>query len=136
MESYMFQTYQQVPERVIRAIGEDIKKNMALRLRYLEADKLMDVMVDFDLAIDQVASEKSPSVDGYRLTDLQVGNIAEQIRIGKPIDAIKEFRMATSAQLREARDFIYKFTQGRSSEEAFIMFTNAFSGQEEYGRRN
>lgn len=128
MESYIFQTYQQVPERVIKAIGEDIKRNMALRLRYMESDQLMEIMANFDLAIDQVASEKSPSVDGYRLTDRQVGDIAEYIRIGKPIDAIKEFRMATSAQLREARDFIYKFTQGRSSEEAFIYFTNAFSG--------
>ena len=126
--SYIFQTYQRVPERVIKAIGQDIKRNMFLRLRHMGQDALLQLGLDFDMAIDQVASEHSPCVDGYRLTDKQVGEIGDLIKMGKNIGAIKEFRFATGEGLREAKAFIDKFTQGRSSEEAFILFTNTFAG--------
>lgn len=126
--SYIFQTYQRVPARVIKAIGQDIKRNMFLRLRHMNQDDLLQMGLDFDMAIDQVASEHAPSVDGYRLTDKQVGVIADLIKMGKSIGAIKEFRYATGEGLREAKHFIDKFTKGRNAEEAFILFTNAFSG--------
>ena len=126
--SYMFQTYQVVPQRVIKAIGQDIMKNVMLRMRHLEDKEAVQLVHEIEMAIDQVASEHSPSVDGYRLTDKQVGEIGELIKIGKPIGAIKEFRFATGAGLREAKTFIDKFTTGRSYEEAFMMFTNSFSG--------
>lgn len=126
--SYMFQTYQRVPQRVIKAIGQDIKKNIMLRMRHLEDGEALQLLHEIEMAIDQVSSEHAPSVDGYRLTENQVAVIGDLIRMGKPIGAIKEFRHATGEQLREAKNFIDKFTKGRSFEEAFIVFTNSFSG--------
>ena len=128
MESYMFQTYQRVPRRVIKAIGEDIKANFMRRNCHLDHEDQIKLSVELDLAIAQIADEHSPSVDGYRLADKVVSVIADLIRNGKPIAAIKEFRAATGEGLRESKDFIDKFTKGRSWEEAFLMWTNTFAG--------
>ncbi len=127
MNGYMFQTYQKVPARVIKAIGKDIKANLELRLRHLDQETQRAIAHDFDMAVDQVSDENSPSVDGYRLTDKQVAEVADCIRNGKPISGIKEFRYATGAGLSESKQFIDKFTKGHSWEEAFMMFTNAFA---------
>jgi ribosomal protein L7/L12 len=129
-KSYMFQTLQSVPQRVINKIGQDILTNFEIRLKghSIDITEKRDILMDLQMAVDQVASEHAPSVDGYRLTDKQVIVIGDLIRMGKPIGAIKEFRYATGEGLRESKNFIDKFTKGRSFEEAFIHFTNAFSG--------
>ena len=127
MESYMFQSYQRVPRRVIQAIGDDIKKNFLYRMVHHSEQELMRMSHDFDMAISQIADEHCASVDGYRLTDRQVDVIADLLRIGKPIGAIKEFRAATGEDLRKAKNFIDRFTKGKTSEEAFLLWTNTFA---------
>jgi ribosomal protein L7/L12 len=127
MESYMFQTFQRVPKRMIQAIGEDIKKNFLLRMVHHSEQELMRMGHDFDMAISQVSDEHCPSVDGYRLTDKQAAVIGDLLRMGKSIGAIKEFRAATGEDLRTAKNFIDKFFKGRTWEEAFLLWTNTFS---------
>jgi len=127
MESYMFQTYQRVPRRVIQVIGEDLKSNFLRRMVHHSHEELIRMSHDFDMAISQLADEHSPSVDGYRLSDTIVGVIGDLLRMGKPIAAIKEFRAATSADLLTAKHFIDRFTKGKSAEESFLLWTNTFS---------
>jgi len=124
--SFMYQSYQKVPGRVIKAIGEEIQRNFELRIRASRStEEINDLLTNFELAIAQVSTENAPSVDGYKLCDQVVAEIGELLRQNKRIPAIKEFRMATGAGLREAKYFIDKFASG---EEGFIQFTNAFSG--------
>lgn len=127
MESYMFQSFQRVPRRVIEAIGKDIRANFMRRMVHLDHEDLIRMGHDFDMAISQIADEHCPSVDGYRLTDKVVSVIADLLRMGKPIAAIKEFRAATGEDLRKSKDFIDKFSRGKSPEEAFMMWTNTFA---------
>jgi len=124
--SFMYQSYQKVPGRVIKAIGEEIQRNFELRIRASRStEEINDLLTNFELAIAQVSTENAPSVDGYKLCDRAVAEIGELLRQNKRIPAIKEFRMTTGAGLREAKYFIDKFASG---EEGFIQFTNAFSG--------
>ena len=127
MESYMFQSYQRVPSRVIKSIGEDIKRNFLLRQVHHSEEELMRMAHDFDMSVSQVSDEHCPSVDGYRLTDKQVDVIADLLRLGKPIGAIKEFRAATGEDLRTAKNFIDRFAKGKTAEEAFLLWTNTFA---------
>lgn len=127
MESYMFQSYQRVPRRVIQAIGDNIKHNFMRRMVHLNHEDLIKMSHDFDMAISQISDEHCPSVDGYRLTDKQAVVIGDLLRMGKPIGAIKEFRAATGADLREAKNFIDNFSKGKTAEEAFLLWTSTFA---------
>lgn len=127
MESYMFQSYQRVPRRVIQAIGKDVKANFLRRMVHHSEQEILRMSHDFDMAISQIADEHCASVDGYRLTDKQADTIADCLRIGKPIAAIKEFRAATAVDLRTAKHFIDRFTKGKTAEESFLLWTNTFA---------
>lgn len=126
--SYMFQTFQQVPTKTIKAIGIDIKNNFFMRLRHIDDRLLQEIAHEFDMAVNQVADENGITVDGYRLNDDQVSAIGQLLKLGKPIAAVNEFRYATGVGLREAKDFIDKFSKFKDPYEAFILFTNAFAG--------
>jgi ribosomal protein L7/L12 len=126
--SYMYQSFQQVPTKTIKAIGIDIKNNFFMRVRHLPDKLLQEMAHEFDMAVNQIGDENGITVDGYRLNADQVSAIGQLLKLGKPIAAIKEFRYATGVGLREAKDFIDKFSKFKDPDEAFILFTNAFAG--------
>ena len=125
--AYTFQAHQAVPQRVIKVIGEDIKAKFAYQLSQYKGmgdDWVEMLLKDFDNALQAIADENSKVVDGYRLKESSVKEIAEFLRIGKRIAAIKEFRYATGEGLKEAKHFIDKFQTG---DQGYIEFLNAFS---------
>ena len=76
--------------------------------------------------IQAYAAHSEKSCDGWRLDPHQAQTIASEMRKGRKIMAIKEFRGATGAGLRDAKEFIEKFGENGTGDVAAMEFMNVF----------
>jgi len=67
-----------------------------------------------------VQENQKPNTFGYTLEPKEVLNIAGELRAERRIKAIKMFREATNAGLRESKNLIDQFSCGKGSAELFI----------------
>jgi hypothetical protein len=124
--AYIFIAHQVVPQSVIKAIEKDIKNEFTKQLTQYKGmgdDWVEMLLKDFDIALQNVADKNFKSADGYRLKQSSALEIANFLKNGKKIEAIKEFRLATGEGLRESKHFIDKFQTG---DQGYIDFLNAF----------
>ena len=121
---FMFESYQMVPSNVIKQIGNAIFEAYVKDLHL--ADEMLDyIKIIFNHAVKEVASNATPSVDGYKLNNKQVEAVASHLANGKRISAIREFRSATGCDIKKAKDIIDRFGTGLG---AYKSFRYAFSG--------
>ena len=108
----LFETRVSVPENVVYQIGTNV-------VDYL----INDLLQNSDFSVNDInlikhkaenaalafAKSQSKSCDGWSLTKDQANMVAHELRRGLRIAAIKEFRAATGAGLRDAKEFLDKF---------------------------
>lgn len=115
-----------VPSSVVRKIGEDIKNLVVGDLAGMGIFNLDQLKV-IELTIDEktriMALNSAKSCEGWTLSAEQASDIAILLKDYRKIDAIKEFRAATGAGLKQAKYFIDKFGIGV---EGFVNFRQAF----------
>lgn len=110
----LFDTKVSVPKHILLHIGEEIRH---MFMRSLEADPRFEMMRDdlqvinnkMENAITAFAISQEKSCEGWTLEKHQAERIANEIRNYRKIMAIKEFRAATGAGLKEAKYFLDKF---------------------------
>lgn len=110
----LFDTKVSVPKHIIMHIGDEIRKAL---FKDLESDPRYEMMFDdlqvisnkMDNAIYAYASSQEKSCEGWALEKHQAEAVANELRLGRKIMAIKEFRAATGAGLRDSKLFLDKF---------------------------
>lgn len=117
-----FRTDVQVPKETIRQIERTITDNVmkSKYLFYFSSGELETVNMALQQAFEVLT--KSPVLNAdWELPEKTVLEIANSLRSGKRIFAIKEFRTATGADLREARNIIDQFPLDNRGGKLFIM---------------
>jgi len=130
---YVYTTTTVVPERVIREVCEDLINNSIHNIMGIDLEltngQISLIKNHMTNVMDSMCLANRTSVDGWELDMKQVNAVAHSLHNHKKIEAIKTFRAATGAGLREAKDFIDKFCSGSRKETgitAAIQFRNAF----------
>jgi hypothetical protein len=124
----IFSTHIAVPDLVIHKIGLEIKERLMHelekdeRFEYLHSDtKMYDLGQKINFVLNQYVEESSPSYNGWVLEASVAREISGILASGRKIEGIKEFRRATGAGLKEAKDLIDEFGTGREAAERFIL---------------
>ena len=125
--SFIFSTSTAVPANTIKEIGLELQKRAMIRL--LQMGGLTDEDLDkityaFSKELFKLVIENVATVDGLSLKKDDVSFIANLLKNGKRISAIKEFRSVTGIGLREAKDFIDEFP---SDVRGALDFMNTFT---------
>jgi len=135
---YVYTTTITVPEEAIRKIGNDllntvlcdIGRDVGVDDINLTDEQIERIGMKMTTALETLCKINRVSVDGYHLNSKQITDIYFELAHGRKIGAIKMFRSATDAGLREAKEFIDKFcTGGRYADyDAAVRFRTAFIG--------
>ena len=125
---YGFQSTIIVPDKVVRQIIDDYRKRIGAMMEQTVDPDIEDLIQAMDLVADAIANDERVSVGGYHLDDKHITGIARLLQNGEKINAIKEFRFATGAGLKDAKDFIDGFCINRrhAGPTAALQFRNAF----------
>ena len=107
----LFNTTVSVPTDVIRQIGLEITQSAMREIcsRNFTMDDAALIEYILENAAFTVAAKSEKSCEGWTLEKRQAEVIANELRNGRKIMAIKEFRSATGADLRSAKLFLDKF---------------------------
>lgn len=119
-----FKTTLNVPPDALRQIRDKIIES-TMKSLLLRDDVGTDLMtiVDQDLrqAFAGLVQGNSPLTEkDVSFSDQQVYNIAEFLKSGKKIYAIKAFRAASGKGLKDTKDFLDKFGLGEGASQLFI----------------
>lgn len=122
----IFQTHAAVPEHVVRQIGLEIKEIVVRNLidDFQLADKDKDIYrftKVMDRAINAYAKAEKKSCEGYELDKKSAHTIAQFLRKGQKINAIKEFRFQTGTELKEAHKLINSFAASEVGAVEFLV---------------
>ena len=117
---YIYSTHVAVPESAIHQICTDLLRNTIHECAGEDIDltqhQLMLLSRKMNAVMDSMCQSNRVSIDGWRLEDKQIYEIANELHNGRKIGAIKAFRSATGAGLKEAKHFIDSFCVGRNRE--------------------
>ena len=113
---YIYSTHVVVPESTIRQICTDLLRNTLHECSGEDMDlnesQLMLLGRKMNEVIDSMCHSNRISVDGWHLDENQVHEITSELHNHKKIAAIKAFRAATGAGLKEAKNLIDSFCNG------------------------
>jgi len=113
---YIHSTHVAVPESAIREICTDLLRNTIHECLGDDIDlsqlQLMLLGRKMNEVTDSMCRSNRVSVDGWHLDTNQIHEIANELHNYRKIPAIKAFRLASGAGLREAKDFIDSFCYG------------------------
>jgi len=113
---YIYSTHVAVPESTIAKICDDLIRNTlheCLGLDIELTDKQLYLISEKMHAVAaSMVKVNRVSVDGWTLDDDQVNEITQSLHNGHKIAAIKAFRAATGAGLKESKYFIDSFCTG------------------------
>ena len=117
---YIYSTHVAVPERIVREICTDLLRNTmhdcAGEDIDLSGEQLMLLDRKMNDVMESMCKANRTTVDGWHLAPDQVREIASELDACRKIGAIKAFRAATGAGLREAKDLINIFCHGHRHE--------------------
>lgn len=110
----LFNANVSVPKHIIESIGNEIRN---IFMRNLHGDPRFEMMQDdlqvintkLENAIYSFAASQEKSCEGWTLEKHQAEAVANEMRLGRKIMAIKEFRTYTGAGLRDSKLFLDKF---------------------------
>ncbi len=122
----LFETRIAVPRNTVYQIGNSVVDKLVQELMQnseFAANDIMLIKHKAEQAALAVANATEKSCEGWTLTQDQANLIASLLRRERRIEAIKEFRAATGAGLREAKDLIDKF---RADEVGAMEFLATF----------
>ena len=124
----IFQTHIAVPDVVIHKLGIEIKERLIEELEkdehfsYLHKDmRTYDLGQKFNWILNKYVEENIPSYNGYTLDISVVKEISDLLKNRRKINAIKEFRRATGAGLKDAKYLIDEFGTGQAAAEQFMV---------------
>jgi len=124
-----FETRVSVPEHIVAQIGYEIRHRF---LDGLKQEMRIAPTIKFNIdeillsAIREYASTQMKTCEGWSLTADQAKTIASEMRANRKIMAIKEFRAATGASLRETKAFLENFGEDGVGEKAGLEFLDTF----------
>lgn len=128
MGKYVYRTFVEVPEEVLSQILSDAHHALRDRLEdkcgNLTFEQLDEIMYQFTVVRREMAEGSHKTVEGFTLNRKQIAEIADELARGQFISAIKAFRMATGAGLREAKEMMDQFGNGKSGSIRFMMAFN------------
>ena len=123
----LFQTHVEVPEWIIKKIALEIKEKF---FEELEKDEHFDFVSKgcrswhmgqkFNQVVDDFTENYTPEYQGYKLSMGCARIVAHYLKNHKKIDAIKEFRAETGADLRDSKFLIDEFGTGVGSDSKFL----------------
>ena len=108
----LFETRVAVPKNIIYQICMDMKDkvlNDLVQNSEFAAPDIMMIQTRMETVAAAIANSNEKSCEGWSLEKHQAEMCAAAIRNGQKILAIKEFRAATGAGLREAKLLMDKF---------------------------
>jgi ribosomal protein L7/L12 len=117
MADYIFKTHVTVSADILETILTDYRNRVIEdlilddTLEFSDYESVQIVGLMEKVAAAMVDSNQT-SVDGWTLTSNEIAEIADHLRNFKRIDAIKTFRQATGAGLKDGKDFIDSFCAG------------------------
>lgn len=115
----LFQANVAVPAHIVEQIGSGIKQLLikTLASRGLKDDRfdeltIHEISMTMNDVVDAYAARQEKSCEGWTLTKDQAELVAFELRNDRKIMAIKQFRTATGAGLRDSKLFLDKFGLG------------------------
>lgn len=123
----LFQTHVEVPEWVIKKIALEIKEKFFEEMLidhhfdYLSKGcRMYNLGMKYNKVVDDFTENYTPEYQGYRVSMGSARIIAQHLVNRKKIDAIKEFRSETGADLRDSKLLIDEFGTGPESGSKFL----------------
>lgn len=113
---YIYNTHVAVPESTIRDICTDLLRNTMNECsgEDMDIDERQLTLLGHKMheIIESMCRSNRISIDGWHLDNNQVHEIANELHNHRKIGAIKAFRTATGAGLKESKHFIDSFCTG------------------------
>ncbi len=119
----LFQTSVRVPGGVVRRLGTELKYlllNDITQNNDFSSKELHNIRKSMEKVVDEFSNSQKKSCDGWELDQSVAYTIADHLRRGKRINAIRDFRSATGAGLKESKDFLDRFGTGEIGSVEFI----------------
>ena len=123
----LFQTHVEVPEWVIKKIALEIKEKFFEEMLidhhfdYLSKGcRMYNLGMKYNKVVDDFTENYTPEYQGYRVSMGRAKIIAHYLKNHRKIDAIKEFRSETGADLRDSKLLIDEFGTGPESGSKFL----------------
>ncbi len=119
---YIYRTHVAVPESTIRQICTDLMRNTIHECSGQDIDltqvQLKLLGQKMNAVTDSMCHSNriSVSVEGWRLDSNQVSEITAELHDYRKIGAVRAFRVATGAGLKEGKHFIDSFCHGPRKE--------------------
>lgn len=124
-----FETRVSVPKHIVEKIGLEIRERFMRGIyeeTHLSSRDIGQIDEILQSVILKYSSNQEKSCDGYSLTKDDAEIIANEMKQNRKLMAVKEFRRATGAGLREAKSFLEKFGVQGIGETAAIEFLSVF----------
>ncbi len=117
---YIYSTHVAVPESTIHRICTDLMRNTLHECLEQDIDlnerQLLLLGRKMNAVMDSMCRSNRMSVDGWHLSEEQVNEVTQELHSYRKIGAIKAFRKATGAGLRDSKHFIDSFCHGPRKE--------------------
>ena len=118
---FTFTTTLDVPSSIVNIIGQNIRKNFKdLMLKDNPDGEVYEIDMLLNKAIGICVNDSIKTCEGHSLMSEDVYEIANFIRFGMRVPAIKAFRKVTSTGMKQASDFIKSFEEGTDGAQSFI----------------